>query len=427
MVNNKSETFNIIIFIIFLIISSGSSSFSSGLISIFIFFIGFFLIHFNVIINNKRFLNALLIIVALLSLYVIGLTIQFNQIPKFIFYARYVISFMIAYAFLVTYKGMFFYFLEKAIYFLVVVSIILFAIQLISFFSLYNPMSSFFNFLPIDKGFYVLNRQYYASILVYTINISTSAFTEQYNCGFVYEPGYFSFFINLGILINLAYYGLRNKKRLFIYIIALITTFSTTGIISFMVIMLFYFVNAKLSIKLAFMPFIIASVILFFDLSYGFDKVETLFYNRQDANDYLKKAQTHKGHGVSMGRFTGLEYYASETWQNSPIFGLSGIKVIHEENIGVANGTAHFIRNFGFLGLILMLVYTYKSSIIISKCYFNTKFPFLIFLFIQLCLFAFPFANLSFFWILIVMPFVISKKTKFKNLYIEPIKKTIKI
>jgi len=411
----KTETLNRIIFVVFLIVSSGSSSFVSSALSIIIFCIFMFFLKFKKLHNNNNIANTYTLLALLIVVYGLGVFLQFGIFPNIMFLGRYIFSFLLVAILIIAYKERFFDYLEKAIYFLVVISLVLFGLQLLQFSLLYESMKSFFNILPIDKGFYFSNRNYFVSILVYTINQNTSVLIDQRNCGFVYEPGYFSFFTNMGLLITIAKYNLTNKKRIIIYLLAVFSTFSTTGMIGLIFILAFYFLNASTTFKILFVPIIISAVILFFNISYGYEKVEDLMTNRLEIEDYQKKATQYGSHGVSMGRFAGFQYYAIETWNISPFFGLSILGWRHEANIGIANGTAHFIRNFGFLGMGLMLIATYLSSNIITRYYLKYKYSIILFIFIHLYLFAFPFSNLPIFMIFLVMPLIIRKQKKTNN------------
>ena len=58
--------------------------------------------------------------------------------------------------------------------------------------------------------------------------------------GIFWEPGVFQMYINLAVLFELMLHKGKNKKRLIIYTIALIITFSTTGYLAFMWLIVTY-------------------------------------------------------------------------------------------------------------------------------------------------------------------------------------------
>jgi hypothetical protein len=405
---HKTKTLNKTIFVVFLVISSGTSFMVSSALSIFIMFAFVFLYKYKKT-QNKYMYNIYAFLVLFILFYGFGVFFQFGLNPNLLFLARYIFAFLLVAVLVIAYKDSFFDYLEKAIYFLAIVSLILFGIQLIQFSFVFEPMKSFFNILPIDKGFYFSNRKYFASIFIYTINQNTTSFIDQRNCGFVYEPGYFSFFTNFGLLLALAKYNLAKKRRLIVYLLAIITTFSTTGMIGLIIVIALYFMNTTSKLKILFIPVIISAIILFFNISYGYDKIEYLMSSTKEVHEYQLRASSGT-HGISMGRFAGFQYYALETLNTSPYFGLSLLGWKHEINIGIANGTAHFIRNFGFIGLALMIFATFASAKIISKHYLKYKYSVFLFIFIHLYLFAFPFSNLPIFMIFLVMPFIFKKE-----------------
>lgn len=63
--------------------------------------------------------------------------------------------------------------------------------------------------------------------------------------GIFWEPGVFQMYLNLAILFELMLYHGKNKKRMAIYILALFFTFSTTGYIAFIWIMMTYSLFGK--------------------------------------------------------------------------------------------------------------------------------------------------------------------------------------
>ena len=89
------------------------------------------------------------------------------------------------------------------------------------------------------------NSQY--SILLYTLgNVDTMSGGLWRNSGCAWEPGLYSIMLSMAILFNIYHNnGIRLNKRFFILLIALITTFSTTGYIIAMIIFACYFMFSK--------------------------------------------------------------------------------------------------------------------------------------------------------------------------------------
>jgi len=392
----KTPTIDKLIFLLLLLVSSGASAFTSSVYSILIFFLFILLAKYRYI-NFRLLVFPFFVFIIVIFIYTIGVILQFGELPSFTYFFRYFLSVIIILVLFNIYKRNFFNNLEQIIYILTFISLLFFALQLLQFQIVYSAIKSVFSLVYSDDNFYVENRRYYASLFIYTLNQNTTSLLEQRNCGFVFEPGYFSFFINGGVLLTLINTGFSNIKKIVIYILALITTFSTTGLITAFLVFTFYFVNNRKINFFWFIPVLAVFLVVFFNVSFGYQKVTDLFYNRRDVVDLQNKATQFKSYGVSMGRFTGLDYFARETWNKSPFFGLSILGWKHEDNIGVANGIAHVIRNFGFFGLILIIIGVLNTSKVFAKLY-DMKFSFLFFLYVLVSLFAFPFSNLTVFW-----------------------------
>ncbi|MCO6146890.1 O-antigen ligase family protein [Flavobacterium sp. NRK1] len=75
----------------------------------------------------------------------------------------------------------------------------------------------------------------YINLIFYSHYLNTGR-----NTGIFREPGVFMIFINIGILVELLYKNIPNKKYLFIYVITLLTTLSTAGFLICSIIMLLY-------------------------------------------------------------------------------------------------------------------------------------------------------------------------------------------
>lgn len=80
----------------------------------------------------------------------------------------------------------------------------------------------------------------FATIIIAGLDISTIHSPIIRTCGIFWEPGVFQMFINLAILFELFIENKPRKAYLFVYCIALLSTFSTTGYIAFLWIVLLY-------------------------------------------------------------------------------------------------------------------------------------------------------------------------------------------
>lgn len=209
----------------------------------------------------------------------------------------------------------------------------------------------------------------FASFLLFNVtntDLYSNYWVFERNCGFCWEPGLFACFIVLAIFINLmeTNYRIKNNRKLFILLIGLITTFSTTGYSSLLVLFAcrYLFMSAK---KISFSS-IFSSVLLFcagyfiWGLSFIGAKIQTSadddFFLTE--NKVVLDYYAQRGENKTVDRLEGivLDYY---NWSEAPILGY-GIR----ENSYVRNRISEyiFISNdlmnlFARYGLILGLLY----------------------------------------------------------------------
>lgn len=65
------------------------------------------------------------------------------------------------------------------------------------------------------------------------------------NSGFMWEPGAYAMVLNILIAYNFAYHGVQLNKHVKAYMIALLTTFSTAGYLSFFILLLLFLLKVK--------------------------------------------------------------------------------------------------------------------------------------------------------------------------------------
>ena len=136
---------------------------------------------------------------------------------------------------------------------------------------------------------------------------------EYRNCGAFWEPGVFAIFLNIALLINL----FINKTALFslknvVFIIAEITTFSTTGfIVLFLIIISSLILNKKIELVLLYIPLLITILLL----SYTF--VWKLDFMSEKISDQANNASYSRS-----SRF-GAALYHFEELKESPLTGVS--------------------------------------------------------------------------------------------------------
>ena len=193
--------------------------------------------------------------------------------------------------------------------------------------------------------------------------------TQKYNrnIGMFWEPGAFQTFINIALLIELSKEEAEyNYKRVVVYIITIITTYSTTGYITMMLILLtLFFKRSKSNSMKKFVLFLTVALLLalYFGQDYLFGKV----LNNGQSTVFGKIANYMSGGQVQS---VSVRYYAItkpiEAFFKSPIIG-NGRNGLAKELYYYTNGmnTCTFINWFAIYGVLygtIMLWGTFNFS-----------------------------------------------------------------
>ena len=153
------------------------------------------------------------------------------------FMGIYIAKIMIAYWLLTHYREQLFKRNEIIIYKLTLVALFFYAIQLIV------PDSIMWNvFKSIDLSESLFPQKFYASIGLYTFHQRELSEIFPRNAGFSWEPGPFSSYVILALFINLARNGvnLKDKNRLLIFLLAIVTAQSTASFVVLLAIIVSY-------------------------------------------------------------------------------------------------------------------------------------------------------------------------------------------
>jgi len=309
----------------------------------------------------------------------------------------------------------FIYYSEKAIVILSKISLFFFFIEILNINFLYKFIRAIQNFflIKIDE-LYASSIDFYSTILIYTINHTSSGLFSYRNSGFTFEPGAFACFLLIGILFNLLLNKFKLNKNLYILIITLFSTQSTTGLIGLILLYVFYlFQTQKFNFSKIILPVLLIAV-LFFYSNFGLPKLQQILTT--DFNiDYAIERATDYDKFVSLGRFGGLLY----TWQyeipHSPYFGL-GTLLMENELLGTASGIAVFIRTFGIIGFLILLFTFLKSAIFYTLLARRKAGYLLIFLLFIVMIFSFGIQSLIFFWIVLLMFYFTNKEKLYKTI-----------
>ena len=244
------------------------------------------------------------------------------------------------------------YYLIKVIFHLTVISIPIFCLQLVAG-DLVYAFGKLINFPHAHFSGYV-------NFLIFTY-IKQHPFQ---NSGFSWEPGAFGFFLNLTLLLNFLTNDFTFDKKAKWFVVATITTLSTTTYIGLMFILLLYF-RAR-GVQFLKLLFFIVPILLVFAATVPFLSDKIVFTYDKDMQD-MKNIQTLSDYYIQRGQEMPLNRFASLLYLIK-LFGIQliwGVSNIYEKtvpilkNINISNGIFAFFAQFGLVGL----------AFLVQRCY----------------------------------------------------------
>lgn len=259
---------------------------------------------------------------------------------------------------------------NNIIYKVVLFSLPFYVWQLLSSGSLYAVGKALNGALPglMDTVDY-LDTNTSLNILVYTIE-----FVENFrNSGVMWEPGGFATVIAIALYFEFLLYDYKFTKRSWVYLLGIITTFSTTGyLITCLLLFFFLFKMAKKSSSRFLKPilyfsvpvFLTVLVILFFQMPIFYEKILYQFNEQQQLVENVREFDSFQ----SLGRFGSLQVDLASI-QDQPFFGrgytdedfMSAYEVIN-----FTNGLGTFIGRMGIIGFVWLVFSLYRSGKIIN-------------------------------------------------------------
>lgn len=279
-----------------------------------------------------------------------------------LFMMTYVIKIFIAYWLIGHYKGRIFDKYESVLFVLTVISLSFYLVQIIipnEFYTLINAIDLSQNLFP---------ERVYASIGVYTFHQLSFSEVLPRNSGFTWEPGPFSCYVVLAMFFLLIRNGkkLKQKSHLIIYFIALLTTKSTTGMLAFLVVMVWYawISSNKKYVKVTSVIVSLALAVYFFtSVPYLQNKINS--ESEQDIDEILEYSKTYKT-SYAPGRFASFQLGIRD-FMRYPIAGIGGnTNLLYANQYGVEvytiNGFANIMVRYGSIGTLLFLALLIASG-----------------------------------------------------------------
>ena len=354
------------IFLFYIILSSGMATtyFRSVTNTLVLFVISAIYIFSNVKNINKNY-----IVACFLWFTYIILSLLKYQGDNYYWPFTYFVNFTIIYFVINKYKSGLFSKSEEIIFILTLLSLIFYAWQIIDFDSLLLIWQKF----DISGGLFAKENLHYHHTLFYTIlqfEYMKNVGNISRNAGFCWEPGAFSCFIIIAILFLIFQNNDDIKKRklkFIIYLIALITTQSTTGFLAFFLITILFISNNIKIKKIKYFIFPIIFIILF--IIYLNVPILGEKINKQINRDLLNEAleaSTSK-YSVSLDRFASLKITLLEFIDN-PILGIGANEnlrwsSLNNINISPTSGIGNILARYGLFGILpffIALIYSSK-------------------------------------------------------------------
>lgn len=225
------------------------------------------------------------------------------------------------------------------------------------------------------------------SILIYTINDISSGdlyFNLTRNPGFAWEPGLFATLIVIAIVFNILLNNGKinfKNKSFIILVLALLTTFSTTGYVALLLIFVLHYINGtsySLFTRLLITPLLVIGAIYVYNLPFVSGKLEEQTkienYRTSGSLDYWEST----GQSLTVQRFEGLQLDLLNIY-DKPLFGYgvargnSFVCRTISQSLITSNGILKPFAMFGiFLALpIFVLFYISSKKLMLAFHYSN--------------------------------------------------------
>ena len=321
-------------------------------------------------IKNKKNIDKLFVNFSSLF-FLVNIFLFFSLLKFDIFLSGYMyLKFLYAYLSIKNIGLDFFKNIVKIGYYGAIISLAFFSFQIIN----YDFTFKFVGFLQNSFDFLTFRNESFANNILFTVNSSA----EFRNSGFMWEPKGFANFLIISIFFQLVIGSFKvfNKKML-IMLIALITTFSTTGFIALFSLLIFYFLNKNLKTSLIFFPiFILFSSIIFFNTDFLYDKIVYELSLTKEYENLLYQKKDYKDDVYSLGR-TGSFIVDINDLKNRPFFGYGFTRENRTQSDFVklirVNGLSDLLAVYGIVGFIL---YFYMHHIFLKKMQNQLNFKF---------------------------------------------------
>jgi hypothetical protein len=219
------------------------------------------------------------------------------------------------------------------------------------------------------------------NIIIFSMTKATTYAEDEFmgltrNSGFSWEPGRYACMLIVAIFFNMARTGfnLKRNKGLWILLAGLLTTQSTTGFISLLIILIHLLFNKNIKYALAYLVLLIPLSIAIYNLPFVGEKINKLIDTDSTMEKVDQDLEIDEDRNYVPQRFDGLAFEFLNIL-NDPIFGYgndvenSYVKNNISAALVLSNGVLKVLARFGLIVGAIFYLLLYKSSRLISKFY----------------------------------------------------------
>ena len=227
------------------------------------------------------------------------------------------------------------------------------------------------------------------NLMIYTIDTTKNALNFYRNSGPFWEPGLYVIFLNIALFLNLFITKKIFSKLNMLFVVSIITAFSTTGTIGLILVLsIFGLLNKSLGpmYKLLVVIFLIISVPVISTLPFMSDKIDSQINQSNLSYSRFGAAVVHY-HIIKDYPFTGMPW-SEETYAK------------YADNISPNGITEIFVRYGIIVGLIYYIL-LYRTSAIIMQLLGEKNKGYTLFLVFVILIFGETIGNSPIYWALI--------------------------
>lgn len=264
-----TNRFQIIIFIYLTILMSGASFLADN---DFTRVIGLVLLFIYAAIKHRPLFNKTLIFIILAWCFINLLSsLYFNSAIEYYQFIGKIVLIYTAFLILSCCKNDFWEQYENFLYKLVVISFVIYLLSLI-FPSIFNNLTAIFRPFTSDVFYLKEHQQHYFYSFFYVYRGGDDIYR---NNGIMWEPGAYAMILCILIIYNIAKHGVSINRHTKMYLLALLTTFSTAGYLSLFILFLFFVLKGKnIQLKILFLILCIISFTWLINSDFLLPKIE---------------------------------------------------------------------------------------------------------------------------------------------------------